>query len=118
MENTITNAELKKIIERLKDEKSKLEEEYESRGKEEGFLWAKSAPIDEILLAIKWAPRDLQIPDNSLSRIIDDIIRKDDFMEIKGTYFFYLNAFANSYFIGWVSGVQTLWERLDGKIWC
>ena len=48
MENTINDTELQKIIKRLKDEKSKLEEEYKSRGSEEEFIWAKSAPIDEI----------------------------------------------------------------------
>ena len=81
-ENRLKEAtqDMEAIIERLKKEKSEINDYFYERGKKEGLDWAKTAHYSEIQSMLKW--KIPEVPDDEDFRdIILENIKEDDELE-------------------------------------
>lgn len=109
----IDDNKLQEIIERLREEKSQWEDEYRSKGEEDGFEWSKSASIEEIRDVIDWNPL-YRSESYSIRSLVDDAVEGDELMKFENPN--YLNSFAYNYFCGWIDGVTKFWGVIKVEI--
>ncbi len=107
----INKKELKEIMEHFKNEICDLEDEYYSKGEEQGFIWAKSAPIENVHCAKDWYP-GFEIDADFLVDIVNEAINSDVLMGFKDKNNSF-NTIADSYFQGWDSAVSSFWDEIE-----
>ena len=111
---------MNEIIERLRQEKEKSQNDWFEIGEKEGLEWVKHASYDEIQIALSDETREAISNDES---IIDMLIEYDaidadwynDFIESK--YRLSRDSPFTLYFErGFMSGVQKFWDEVKDKI--
>lgn len=106
----INKKELKEIMEHFKYDIYDLETEYCLKGQAQGFIWAKSAPIEDVNWARDWDPAD-GINADFLVDVVKEAINSDELMGFKDKNNSF-NRIAGNYFQGWVTGVVSFWEEI------
>jgi len=106
---------IQKAIKRIKFEKDQTEKYYFDLGKGDGFNWSLDAQYKEIVAMLSW---DGTFPeDDFIFAILEDAIARDDFMDFNHNIYTdaTFNAFTDKYFIGFVEGIQELWDMVSEK---
>ena len=106
--------ELGEIIDRLKREKARSERNCFDRGKDDGFVWARSAGYDELRYALRWKGDDNILRDRILGAyflekaVENGLVDKEDGAPQE--------AYLRVYTDGWKKGVVEFWDAVKDKL--
>lgn len=105
--------DMAEIVERLKKEKARSDQNSFETGCEDGLQWARSASYDDIQYALNWnEPVDI-CQDPVLGDFFLGKVEKSQFMEIKdGT----MNEYLKVYVDGWRKGLAEFWTEVKEKL--
>lgn len=106
--------EMGEIVERLKREKARSERNYFDRGREDGFLWARSAGYDELLYAVGGRVQENVLKDEVLGPYFTDQAKTNGLLggSENGVAGDYLRVYVE----GWKRGLNDFWEAVKDKL--
>ncbi len=115
--------DMEAIIARLKREKAQFQNDYFSKGREDGLRWAKAASYKDLEYARRFDPKgkdglyDPTIPlhDDVLGHYFIDALEADPLTD-PGYDEDELNEYAKKWLDGWVEAVHRFWQEVSDKI--
>jgi len=115
--------DMEATIARLKREKAEVQNDYFSKGKEDGLRWAKAASYKDLEYARRFDPKgedgmyDPTIPlhDDVLGHYFIDALEADPLTD-PGYDEDELNEYAKKWLDGWVEAVHQFWQEVSDKI--
>ncbi len=106
--------EMGEIIERLKKEKARSERNCFDRGRDDGFLWARSAEYDDLIYGLNWKGQDNALRDRVLGPYFFERAVKNGLVdEQDGTP---NENYLRVYVDGWKKGLVEFWEAVKDKL--
>lgn len=105
--------EMGEIIERLKREKAHSERNYYDKGREDGFVWARSASYDDLIYALNWTEPEDACKDPILGAYFSEKAAKNRLMDGGNSR---NTTYMSVYLEGWRKGLVEFWEAIKDKI--
>jgi len=105
--------EMTDIIERLRREKARSEQNYFDKGKDDGYHWGRSAGYEELIHALAWQPGDDILRDPMLGSYFSQQAVKNNLMEGKEGS---LKPYMAIYLDGWRTGLAEFWDAVKDKL--
>lgn len=105
--------DMAEIVERLKKEKARSEQNSFDTGREDGLQWGRSASYDDIQYALGWHPDGEILQDPVLGEFFSEKMKKCRFLEIKEGL---PNEHFRVYLDGWRKGLVDFWDEVKAKL--
>lgn len=105
--------DIKEIVERLKQEKAHFENNWHDRGRQDGLLWARSAPYEDLIHALHREPgydicQDAVLGEYFVEKMRDNSMLKNSGESASEIFLAYLD--------GWQHSVEEFWAAVRKKL--
>ena len=108
--------DMEATIERLRAERDEGEEILFDEGKNDGLEWAKNSHYSNIRDALKWNPRNGDVPDQEeLREEIRDMIHDGEYLGFEANSW-EMDDVTTKWALGWVEGVKEFWSQVEDKL--